>query len=216
MNEIILLVVPIVIIILSVCQKTKTYKSLTNIFYYSKYISLFIPFILIYLKPDLKNKMMSFFYEIDNKPLYQNMNDLMSSYMDTKKNSRRNNCMNNHTNFNNNHTNFNNNHTNFNNNHQNNRMQMNNRMNMINPNNFIPPQNKKSNRHKRNVSESKKKYIASNQKWHCTHCNQILDNTFEVDHIIPLYKGGTNDLNNLEALCRNCHGVKTFKDNLGI
>ena len=36
------------------------------------------------------------------------------------------------------------------------------------------------------------------------------------DHVIPLYKGGTNDLTNLEALCRNCHGKKTFKDKMGI
>ena len=44
----------------------------------------------------------------------------------------------------------------------------------------------------------------------------MLDNTYEVDHVIPLYKGGTNDLTNLEALCRNCHGKKTFKDKMGI
>ena len=96
---------------------------------------------------------------------------------------------------------------------------MNNRMNMINPKNFIPqPNNRRSGgtRHKRNVSESKKKYIASSQKWSCAHCQQMLDNTYEVDHVIPLYKGGTNELTNLEALCRNCHGKKTFKDKLGI
>jgi len=92
-------------------------------------------------------------------------------------------------------------------------MPMNNRMNMINRKNIIPNNNTN---HKRSVSESKKKYIASNQKWKCSHCNQILDNTYEVDHIIPLYKGGSNELNNLEALCRNCHGKKTFKDKLGI
>ena len=69
---------------------------------------------------------------------------------------------------------------------------------------------------KRSVSDSKKKFIASNQKWRCAHCNELLDNTFEVDHIIALYKGGTNELNNLEALCRNCHGKKTFREKLGL
>lgn len=66
----------------------------------------------------------------------------------------------------------------------------------------------------RNVSESKKKYIASNQKWKCKSCNNLLDATYEIDHKIPLYKGGTNDVNNLEALCRNCHGKKTLNDRL--
>ena len=36
----------------------------------------------------------------------------------------------------------------------------------------------------------------------------------EVDHKIPLYKGGNNQINNLEALCRNCHGMKTLVDRI--
>lgn len=67
---------------------------------------------------------------------------------------------------------------------------------------------------KRNVSESKKKYVAANQSWKCGDCKQTLDATYEVDHIIPLYKGGTNETNNLMAMCRNCHGNKTLKDRL--
>lgn len=31
----------------------------------------------------------------------------------------------------------------------------------------------------------------------------------EVDHIIPLKRGGTNDLSNLQPLCRSCHRKKT-------
>lgn len=31
----------------------------------------------------------------------------------------------------------------------------------------------------------------------------------EVDHIIPLSKGGTNDRDNLQALCKECHEAKT-------
>ena len=67
---------------------------------------------------------------------------------------------------------------------------------------------------KRNVNESVKKFIASNQQWKCKNCNNLLDFSYEIDHIIPLYKNGTNDLNNLQALCRNCHGKKTLIDKL--
>lgn len=67
---------------------------------------------------------------------------------------------------------------------------------------------------KRSVSETKKKYVASNQDWKCGHCNEQLDHTFEIDHKIRLEYGGGNDVNNLIALCRNCHGKKTASENM--
>lgn len=30
----------------------------------------------------------------------------------------------------------------------------------------------------------------------------------EVDHIVPLAKGGTNAPGNLQLLCKSCHGTK--------
>ena len=59
--------------------------------------------------------------------------------------------------------------------------------------------------YKRNVSESKKKIVASSQHWKCKICDILLKHTYEIDHINPLYKGGDNELNNLQALCRECH-----------
>jgi hypothetical protein len=70
------------------------------------------------------------------------------------------------------------------------------------------------NKVKRNVSESKKKIVASSQGWKCKNCNTLFDATYEIDHKVPLYKGGTNDIDNLEALCRNCHGKKTLFDKI--
>lgn len=67
--------------------------------------------------------------------------------------------------------------------------------------------------HSRSVSESKKKFIAAQQEWKCKGCNQTLQASFEVDHIVPLHKGGNNHVNNLRALCRNCHGNVTLMDN---
>jgi hypothetical protein len=67
---------------------------------------------------------------------------------------------------------------------------------------------------KRSVSETKKKYVASSQNWHCKHCKKQLPAWFEVDHVIKLEYGGSNAIDNLEALCRDCHGRKTACENL--
>jgi hypothetical protein len=67
---------------------------------------------------------------------------------------------------------------------------------------------------KRSVSETKKKYVASQQAWKCKHCGDMLDATFEVDHVVDLQFGGSNNVDNLVALCRNCHGKKTMQNHL--
>jgi hypothetical protein len=70
------------------------------------------------------------------------------------------------------------------------------------------------NANKRYVSETKKKYVASVQNWKCAKCQSQLNAWFEVDHKIRLEYGGGNDVNNLEALCRECHGKKTAMENM--
>jgi len=67
---------------------------------------------------------------------------------------------------------------------------------------------------KRSVSETKKKYVAANQDWKCGNCKSQLDHTFEIDHKLRLEYGGGNDVQNLIALCRNCHGRKTASENM--
>lgn len=69
--------------------------------------------------------------------------------------------------------------------------------------------NSGKNKTKRSVSETKKKFVASNQNWQCAHCQCKLPAWFEVDHKVRLEHGGDNHINNLEALCRDCHGKKT-------
>jgi len=72
----------------------------------------------------------------------------------------------------------------------------------------------KSGSKKRCVNNTMKKVVASDQKWECGLCHNLLDASYEIDHIVPLYKGGINDRSNLMALCRNCHGMKTINDRL--
>jgi len=67
---------------------------------------------------------------------------------------------------------------------------------------------------KRSVSETKKKYVASRQEWKCGNCREQLKHTFEIDHKVRLDNGGNNDVSNLVALCRECHGMKTSMENM--
>lgn len=67
---------------------------------------------------------------------------------------------------------------------------------------------------KRSVSETKKKWVASSQDWKCGECKKKLPAWYEVDHKVRLEYGGTNHVDNLVALCRDCHGRKTASENL--
>jgi 5-methylcytosine-specific restriction endonuclease McrA len=47
-------------------------------------------------------------------------------------------------------------------------------------------------------SRAKKDWVKAKASWR-----------LEVDHEVPLWAGGTNDLSNLRAVCRPCHKAKT-------
>ena len=57
-----------------------------------------------------------------------------------------------------------------------------------------------------------KKRVAYRQKYRCALCNILLPPTYQVDHITPLFLGGSNHPTNLQALCPNCHADKTQTD----
>ena len=88
-----------------------------------------------------------------------------------------------------------------------------------NPQNNMAPQHKRmmnsgKTSTKRCVSETKKKFVAAQQSWKCGDCKQQLPGWFEVDHKIRLENGGSNHVDNLVALCRDCHGKKNSDGNL--
>lgn len=49
------------------------------------------------------------------------------------------------------------------------------------------------------------------QRGKCTICKEYLFGKFEVDHIKPLVKGGTNKPENLQLLCQKCNRTKGAK-----
>lgn len=52
------------------------------------------------------------------------------------------------------------------------------------------------------------KWFLQQNPW-CVLCGNPADHT---DHIIPLSKGGGNELTNLQSLCHSCHSKKTVKE----
>lgn len=48
----------------------------------------------------------------------------------------------------------------------------------------------------------------------CERAGRIVAAT-EVDHIVPLAVGGTNDTDNLQPLCKSCHSRKTLRQQRG-
>jgi 5-methylcytosine-specific restriction endonuclease McrA len=53
------------------------------------------------------------------------------------------------------------------------------------------------------------KSVIEAQAGRCLHCNTLTSLT--VDHIVPLARGGTNWISNIQGLCRRCNSVKGAK-----
>lgn len=59
-----------------------------------------------------------------------------------------------------------------------------------------------------NVSELKEKVILDSQSNKCFLCNNLLDNSYLLDFIIPIEYGGSYDNNNVTILCPSCYSEK--------
>ena len=67
------------------------------------------------------------------------------------------------------------------------------------------------------MPEPKRRKIAARQDWkcanpdgNCTLKGELQE--YDVDHVIPLLKGGPDDESNLQAICPACHRKKTEND----
>lgn len=50
--------------------------------------------------------------------------------------------------------------------------------------------------------------ILLRDRYACQHCGRVGEDN-EVDHIVNVAQGGTDDDSNLQTLCPDCHKVKT-------
>ena len=73
---------------------------------------------------------------------------------------------------------------------------------------------------RKHLTQMTKRLVAADQGWKCNLCKELLPACFEVDHIVPLWayreqriQGDPNREENLQALCPNCHSLKTYREN---
>jgi len=59
------------------------------------------------------------------------------------------------------------------------------------------------------IKEYEKNIVSSRQKNNCNLCKESLDTDRIIDHIIPRYLGGKDNINNYQSLCGNCNKWKT-------
>jgi len=58
-----------------------------------------------------------------------------------------------------------------------------------------------------------RKYVFERNNYQCQSCHKtdLTAKALQVDHIIPLAQGGTNDFSNLQTLCAKCNRAKSSK-----
>lgn len=62
---------------------------------------------------------------------------------------------------------------------------------------------------RKRFSDIERKVVYAKTKGRCALCGKFMDyDSFTVDHIVPLAKGGTNNMDNLQAACYVCNRIK--------
>ena len=69
---------------------------------------------------------------------------------------------------------------------------------------------KKALKTSRKVSRKFRWEVAYRQKYKCQVCQELLHpKAMDIDHVLALSKGGEDVIENLQALCTNCHAKKS-------
>lgn len=64
---------------------------------------------------------------------------------------------------------------------------------------------------RKRFSESERLLMALRAQNCCEYCKVFIPDTFDIEHIIPLTQGGTNELDNLAISCGGCNNRKGTK-----
>ena len=60
-----------------------------------------------------------------------------------------------------------------------------------------------------NIPPEVRKYVFERDYYQCQSCGKTqLETQLTIDHIIPLARGGQNDISNLQTLCHPCNQQK--------
>ena len=60
-----------------------------------------------------------------------------------------------------------------------------------------------------NIPRQLRHQVFQRDGYRCRECGASNDETvLEIDHIVPVARGGTNDIENLQTLCRECNRMK--------
>ena len=74
---------------------------------------------------------------------------------------------------------------------------------------------KKKKYKRKKITQSTRIKIAASQMWKCKHCDMLFnEGGWDINHIVRVSLGGSNELSNLEALCKNCHGIVTINERI--
>lgn len=75
---------------------------------------------------------------------------------------------------------------------------------------FDKPRFKSVNKYNRkSISNGTRRIVYERDGYECVTCKARKD--LSIDHIIPVARGGTNDLDNLQTMCRSCNSRKGTK-----
>lgn len=60
-----------------------------------------------------------------------------------------------------------------------------------------------------NIPKSVRQYVLQRNNYQCQSCGkQNTEAQLNIDHIVPLATGGSNDISNLQILCSQCNQKK--------
>ena len=59
------------------------------------------------------------------------------------------------------------------------------------------------------IPQSVREYVLQRNNYQCQSCGKRQTETnLHIDHVVPLAKGGSNDISNLQVLCGRCNRQK--------